>query len=64
MVDGYGTDLFVHFDDLQKTGIAKDKLLNIRNSEQMRFEFTCLEYDGKYKKSKKAVDLKPIGNDY
>jgi hypothetical protein len=30
-------DLFVHFDDLQKTGIAKEKLMNIRNSEQMRF---------------------------
>lgn len=42
VVDGYGTDLFVHFDDLQKTGVTKDKLLNIRNSQQMRFEFTCL----------------------
>lgn len=30
----------------------------------MRFEFTCLEYDGKNKKSKKAVDLKLIPNDY
>lgn len=32
VVDGFGSDLFVHFDDLQKTGVAKDKLLNIRNS--------------------------------
>jgi cold shock CspA family protein len=23
VVDGFGMDLFVHFDDLQKTGIAK-----------------------------------------
>ena len=37
VVDGYGVDLFVHYDDLQKTGISKDRFLNIRNSEEMRF---------------------------
>lgn len=57
VVDGLNSDLFVHYDDLSKAGINKDRLMNIRNSEEMRFEFTCLEYDGKYKKSKKAVDL-------
>ena len=57
VVDGLNSDLFVHYDDLSKAGISKDRLMNIRNSEEMRFQFTCLEYDGKYKKSKKAVDL-------
>ncbi len=61
MVDGFNEDLFVHLDDLSKAGISKDAL---KSNLEMRFEFTCLEYEGKNKskKSKKAVDLELISD--
>jgi hypothetical protein len=51
-------DLFVHFDDLSRAGLSKEKLLSLKNNYELRFEFTYYEYEGKqHKKSKKAIDL-------
>ena len=61
VIDNLNIDLFVHFDDLSKAGLNKEKLLGIKNNYEMRFEFTYYEYEGKlHKKSKKAVDLQLI----
>ena len=58
MIDGMNVDLFVHFDDLSKAGLNKEKLLAIKSNYEIRMEFTYYEYEGKqHKKSKKAVDL-------
>ena len=32
VIDGMNCDLFVHYDDLIKTGIAKEKLANLKNN--------------------------------
>jgi hypothetical protein len=51
----------VHYDDLSKAGLSKEKLLALKNNYELRFEFTYYEYEGKqHKKSKKAVDLQLI----
>ena len=51
----------MHYDDLSKAGLSKEKLLALKNNYELRFEFTYYEYEGKqHKKSKKAVDLQLI----
>lgn len=58
MIDNLNIDLFVHFDDLSRAGLSKEKLLSLKNNYELRFEFTYYEYEGKqHKKSKKAIDL-------
>ena len=58
MIDTLNIDLFVHYDDLSKAGLSKEKLMTIKNNYELRFEFTYYEYEGKqHRKSKKAVDL-------
>ena len=58
VIDNLNIDLFVHFDDLSKAGLSKEKLMTIKNNYELRFEFTYYEYEGKqHRKSKKAVDL-------
>jgi hypothetical protein len=61
VIDNLNLDLFVHYDDLSKAGLSKEKLLALKNNYELRFEFTYYEYEGKqHKKSKKAVDLQLI----
>ncbi len=61
MIDNLNLDLFVHYDDLSKAGLSKEKLLALKNNYELRFQFTYYEYEGKqHKKSKKAVDLQLI----
>ena len=51
-------DIFVHCDDLQKAGINKERIKCYKQSEgYIRFSFKVMSYFGKYKDSKKAVDL-------
>ncbi len=50
----------MHYDDFEKAGINKEQLKEVKNGVIMRFEFTCMNYIGKYKESKKAVDIKLI----
>jgi hypothetical protein len=58
VIDNLNLDLFVHYDDLSKAGLSKEKLVALKNNYELRFEFTYYEYEGKqHKKSKKAVDL-------
>ena len=57
IMDEDGSDIFVHFDDLAKAGVAKDLLRTAKQGNIIRFSFNCMNYIGKYNKSKKAVDL-------
>ncbi|CAK70536.1 unnamed protein product (macronuclear) [Paramecium tetraurelia] len=57
VMDSDGSDIFVYADDLVKTGIAKEYLRTAKFGNYIRFTFTCMEYYGKYNKSRKAVDL-------
>jgi hypothetical protein len=58
VIDNLNLDLFVHYDDLSKAGLSKEKLVALKNNYELRFEFIYYEYEGKqHKKSKKAVDL-------
>lgn len=58
-MDADESDIFVHYDDLQKAGISKEIIKSIKNEMymQIRFSFKVMEYFGKYKKSRKAVEL-------
>lgn len=59
IMDADESDIFVHYDDLQKAGISKEIIKSIKNEMymQIRFSFKVMDYFGKYKKSRKAVDL-------
>ena len=59
IMDADESDIFVHYDDLQKAGISKDAIKSFKNEMymQIRFTFKVMEYFGKYKKSRKAVEL-------
>lgn len=60
IMDGDGSDIFVHFDDLSKAGVTKDMLRVVKNGQIIRFSFGCMSYIGKYNKSRKAVDIELI----
>lgn len=55
-----GTEIFLHGDDLLKANIDLKVLKKKLNSGLIRFSFSILEYMGKYKRSRKIVDLKLI----
>ena len=59
IMDSDESDIFVHYDDLQKAGITKEIIKSVKNDMyiQIRFSFKVMEYFGKYKKSRKAVEL-------
>ncbi|CAD8066360.1 unnamed protein product [Paramecium primaurelia] len=57
VMDSDGSDIFVYADDLAKTGISKEYLRTAKFGNCIRFTFTCMEYYGKYNKSRKAIDL-------
>lgn len=53
----------MHFDDLYKAGITKEKLKTYKQNEgymQVKFSFKVMEYFGKYRQSRKAVELEVI----
>lgn len=60
VLDTDGSDMFVHYDDLRKANLSKDLLVSSRTLYSMHFTFHVFEYDGKYKSSKKAVDIKLV----
>jgi cold shock CspA family protein len=58
IMDADESDIFVHCDDLQKAGISKEKVKSYKQSEGViRFSFKVMSYFGKYRESRKAVDL-------
>lgn len=64
-MDSDDTDIFVHYDDLQKAGIPKDRIKNYKQNEgSIRFSFKVMSYYGKYKNSRKAVELILIESDF
>lgn len=56
------SDIFVHYDDIAKANISKDLLKLAKHGERIRFTFSCMNYIGKYNKSRKAVELQLISN--
>lgn len=57
VMDEDGSDLFVHFDDLMKANLSKDMLRTAKNGNVIHLSFSCMQYVGKYNKSRKAVDI-------
>ncbi|CAD8107655.1 unnamed protein product [Paramecium primaurelia] len=70
VLDEDGTDVFIHYDDLQAAGITMEKMklykiVHQNNPQYVKFtknggpyfEFTLMNYMGKYNKSRKAIDL-------
>ncbi|CAD8180949.1 unnamed protein product [Paramecium pentaurelia] len=62
VMDEDKSDIFVHLDDLQKAGVTKEVLKTCKQGSLIRFQFNCMVYVGKYKKSRKAVELKLLTN--
>lgn len=57
IMDEDGSDIFVHYDDLLKSGVTKEFLRAAKQGIVIRFSFNCMNYIGKYNKSKKAINL-------
>lgn len=57
VMDEDGSDIFVHFDDLMKANLSKDILRTAKNGNMIHLSFSCMQYVGKYNKSRKAVDI-------
>ena len=52
-----GSDIFVHYDDLSKAGISRDLLRTAKIGNLIHLSFSCMNYIGKYNKSRKAVEI-------
>jgi hypothetical protein len=55
-----GKDLFIHHDDLLKANIDLRKVKKEAAEGVVKMSFCCLDYMGKYNRSRKAVELKVI----
>ena len=60
VVDGDESDLFVHYDDLKTSKLSRDILRQAKTNYFLQFSFDIAYYSGKYKESRKAVNLKLI----
>mmetsp|Transcript_19394 Transcript_19394/g.21691 ORF Transcript_19394/g.21691 Transcript_19394/m.21691 type:complete len:274 (+) Transcript_19394:607-1428(+) len=58
VVDGDESDLFVHYDDLRTSKLSRDILRQAKTNYFLQFSFDIVKYTGKYKESRKAVNLK------
>ena len=56
ILDSDGTDLFVHYDDLVKSGITL-VVLQQAKIQDYHFAFQCMSYYGKYQLSRKAINI-------
>jgi hypothetical protein len=61
IMDEDGSDIFVHFDDLYKAGIGKELLKTARHGNMIKLSFSCMNYIGKYDRSRKAVEVQLLG---
>ncbi len=59
VLDTDGSDLFVHYDDLLKSGITLNTLQEAKVYDY-KFAFQCITYYGKYSLSRKAVNVRII----
>lgn len=60
VVDSDNSDLFVHYDDLKTSKLSRDVLRQAKTNYFLQFKFDIVKYSGKYKESRKAVNLKLI----
>jgi hypothetical protein len=60
VVDGDESDLFVHYDDLKVSKLSRDILRQAKTNYFLLFSFDIVKYIGKYKESRKAINLKLI----
>ena len=60
VMDDDGSDIFVHYDDLSRANIDKELLKTARLGNMIRLSFSCMQYIGKYEKSRKAIDIQMI----
>eukprot|EP01017_Pseudomicrothorax_dubius_P049639 TRINITY_DN925_c0_g1_i3.p1 TRINITY_DN925_c0_g1~~TRINITY_DN925_c0_g1_i3.p1 ORF type:complete len:480 (+),score=117.28 TRINITY_DN925_c0_g1_i3:92-1531(+) len=60
IMDGDGSDIFVHFDDLSKANINRELLRSAKAGNMIRMSFGCMNYIGKYNRSRKAVDIQVL----
>jgi hypothetical protein len=58
IVDGDSSDLFVHYDDLKDAKLSRDILRQAKTNYFLQFSFDIAFYSGKYKESKKGINLK------
>ncbi len=59
ILDTDGSDLFVHYDDLLKSGVTLNVLQEAKVYDY-RFAFQCMSYYGKYNLSRKAVNIRVL----
>lgn len=57
VMDDDGSDVFVHYDDLLKSGFDKEYLKCAKSGTVLKFSYSCMSYIGRYNKSRKAVDI-------
>ena len=57
VMDDDSSDIFLHHDDLTKANIPKDFIKDPKRTKPIRFSFICMNYIGRYDKSRKAVDI-------
>ena len=58
IVDRDSSDLFVHYDDLKDAKLSRYILRQAKTNFFLQFSFDIAFYNGKYKESRKAVNLK------
>ena len=52
-----GSDVFFHLEDVVNSGISPEILLNSRGNPNILFQFEIFYYVGKYKQSRKAINI-------
>ena len=62
VMDEDGSDIFVHYDDLLQANLSKELLRSAKKGNLIKLSFSCFNYVGKHKNSKKAVNLQLLPN--
>jgi len=57
VMDVDNSDVFVHYEELNKAGLNKEQLRNTKRVKNLRLRFCLLTYIGKHSKSRKAVNI-------
>ena len=56
-VDDLNTEIFFHFDDIKTPGVTVDFITSYREGKIIRVSFQSMSYIGKYKNSRKAIEI-------
>jgi hypothetical protein len=60
IMDEDGSDIFVHYDDLVKANLTKELLRTAKAGNIIKLSFSCMQYIGKYNRSRKAIDVQMV----